>query len=81
MLQDIYDALSRGNYSNKKTVLYGHGVAYYNTISNVNAELIANYVSLSIERPDLIAKLRSDKPQLCRELDRIMHELGEKVDG
>lgn len=81
MLQDIYDALSRGNHSNKKTVLYGHGIAYYNTISNVNAELIANYVSLSIERPDLIAKLRSDKPQLCRELDRIMHELGEKVDG
>ncbi len=77
MLEDIYDALSGGAFQDSKAVLYGHGKAYYRVKGNKEAELIANYTSLSIVRPDLIAQLRKDKPDLCRELDRVMYELGE----
>lgn len=77
MLEDIYDALSGGAFYDSQTVLSGHGIKYYRVKGNKEAELIANYTSLSIERPDLIAQLRKDKPDLCKELDRIMYELGE----
>lgn len=77
MLEDIYDALSGGAFLDSKAVLYGHGKVCYRVKGNKEMELIANYTSLSIERPDLIAQLRKDKPDLCRELDRVMYELGE----
>ena len=77
MLEDIYDALSGGAFQDGRTTIYGHGKTYYRVKGHREAELIANYTSLSIERPDLIAQLRMDKPDLCRELDRVMYELGE----
>lgn len=77
MLEDIYDALSGGAFLDSEVTLSGHGKAYYRVKGNKEAELIANYTSLSIERPDLIAQLRKDKPDLCKELDRVMYELGE----
>lgn len=77
MLEDIYDALSGGSFQSEKKVKFGHGKQYYARNGMREAELIANYTALSIERPDLIAQLRKDKPALCRELDRVMYELGE----
>ncbi|MCB5279347.1 MAG: hypothetical protein LHW59_07485 [Candidatus Cloacimonetes bacterium] len=77
MLEDIYDALSGGAFYDSEAILCGHGKTYYRVKGNKEMELIANYTSLSIERPDLIAQLRKDKPDLCRELDRVMYELGE----
>ena len=81
MLEDIYDAISKGTFRDDGVVIYGHGSAYYRRKGMKEAELIANYTSLSITRPDLIAQLRKDKPELCKELDRVMYELGVQNDG
>ena len=78
-LQDIYDALSKGRYSENRTVLYGHGTAYYRNMSKQLEETIANYGSLSVTRPDLIAMLRRDKPELCGELDKLISQMLERV--
>ena len=78
-LQDIYDALSKGTYRANGTVMYGHGQRYYATEGNRIKETVANYVSLSVTRPDLIDMLRRDKPDLCAELDNLVIELVKKA--
>lgn len=78
-LQDIYDALSGGTYRANGTVIYGHGQRYYAQWDNRIHEIVANYVSLSVTRPDLIAMLRRDKPDLCKELDDLVVELIKKA--
>ncbi len=80
-LQDIYDALSKGTYRANGTVKYGHGQQYYAREGNRIKETVANYVSLSVTRPDLIDMLRRDKPELCTELDNLVIELLKKAGG
>lgn len=78
-LQDIYDALSGGAFRDAGKVIYGHGSSYYrNTESRVH-ETIANYAALSVTRPDVLALLRADKPELVAELDATIAELLKKV--
>ena len=78
-LQDIYDALSGGAFRDAGKVIYGHGSSYYrNTESRVH-ETIANYAALSVTRPDVIALLRADKPELVAEMDATIAELLKKV--
>lgn len=78
-LQDIYDALSGGTYRANGTVKYGHGQQYYAYESHRVKETVANYVSLSVTRPDLIDMLRKDKPDLCTALDNLITELTKKA--
>lgn len=78
-LQDIYDALSKGTYRANGTVYYGHGQRYYAREGERIKETVANYVSLSVTRPDLVKMLRKDKPELCTELDNLVIELLKKV--
>ncbi len=78
-LQDIYDALSGGSFSNNHIVKYGHNGSYYNSVESRVRETIANYAALSVTRPDLIDLLRADKPELVAELDATIAELLKKV--
>lgn len=80
-LEDIYDALSGGTYRDTRKVLYGHGASYYRSIESRVRETIANYVALSVTRPDLIDLLRADKPDLVAELDAAIVELLKKAGG
>lgn len=73
-LQDIYDALSKGTYRANGTVIYGHGQRYYAREGDRIKETVANYVSLSVTRPDLIEMLHKDKPELCQALDEMIVE-------
>lgn len=74
-LQDIYDALSGGEYRDKGIVKYGHGSKTYSNINSRIKEVVANYSSLSIVRPDLIEILRKDKPELVNELDNLIQKM------
>lgn len=74
-LQDIYDALSSGNYRDMGIVKYGHGSKYYNNINSRVKEIVANFSSLSISRPDLIEMLKKDKPKLVEELNNLIDEM------
>ena len=67
-LEDIYDALSGGTFRDKGIVKYGHGSSYYRSMDNRRAETLANYGSLSVLRPDLVAILAEDKPELVEAL-------------
>lgn len=78
-LQDIYDALSGGSLRDKGTILFGHGTRYYVNIDSRVKEIVANYGSLSVLRPDLIEILRKDYPKLVDELDKYIDELLKKV--
>jgi uncharacterized protein with gpF-like domain len=78
-LQDIYDAFSGGTYRANGTVIYGHGQRYYAYESHKVKEIVANYASLSVTRPDLIEMLRKDKPELCTALDELIIELIKKA--
>lgn len=78
-LQDIYDALSGGAFRDAGKVIYGHGSSYYLYTESRVQETIANYAALSVTRPDLIALLRTDKPDLVAELDETIIELLKKV--
>jgi hypothetical protein len=75
MLSDIYDALSGGSYRDNGTLIYGHGGRYYSTPTHKNAEIFANYMSLSVNNPDLVGMLRKDKPDLCNALDQLIEEM------
>lgn len=75
MLSDIYDALSGGSYRDSGTLIYGHGGKYYRDPGNRNCEIFANYMSLSVNRPDLVEMLRKDKPDLCDALDQMIEEM------
>lgn len=79
MLSDIFDALSGGEYRDKGKLLYGHGGRYYRQSGAAEAEIFANYMSLSVNRPDLVDILRKEKPELCSALDDLIKEMaGEK---
>jgi len=76
-LQDIYDSLSAGYYRDCGIVKYGHGRKYF-LKGGINAraeEIVANYGALSMTRPDLIAMLKADKPQLVEELEALMKSM------
>lgn len=75
MLSDIYDALSYGDYQDNRTLLFGHGGKYYRHAGTAESEIFANYMSLSVNRPDLVAMLRRDKPDLCDALDGMIEEM------
>lgn len=78
-LQDIYDALSGGEFRDVGKVIYGHGSSYYLYTESRVKETIANYAALSVTRPDLIGLLRADKPDLVDELDATIIELLKKA--
>ena len=78
-LQDIYDALSGGQYRASGIVRYGHGTQYYSVKERRVMETIANYASLSVTRPDLIDMLRKDKPDLCKALDELIQDFIKKA--
>ena len=78
-LQDIYDALSGGNFQNKRIVTYGHGTSYYRSIEKRCHETLANYGALSITRPDLIDLLREDYPEMVDMLDKMVKDMLDKV--
>ena len=80
-LQDIYDALSGGVYRDAGKVKYGHGTKYYRDIDDKTLEIVANYGALSITRPDLIEILKTDKPALVSELDKLMDTIISKYGG
>lgn len=80
-LEDIYDALSGGQYRAHGIVRYGHGTQYYSVKDRRVIETIANYASLSVTRPDLIAMLRKDKPDLCKALDELIKDFIKKAGG
>ena len=78
-LEDIYDALSGGSYRDSGVVKYGHGGKYYRSTGARNNEIVANYGSLSVTRPDLIDMLKKDKPDLVKALDEMLEEMAKKV--
>lgn len=75
MLEDIYDALSGGTYRDSGVIKYGHGSKYYRTYEARINEIFANYMSLSVSRPDLVEMLKRDKPELVGMLDKIVDEM------
>lgn len=79
-LEDIYDALSKGYYRDCGFVKYGHGSKYYSNYSSRAKEVLANYGSLSVTRPDLIEILRADKPELVQALDDTIKAMLKGVD-
>lgn len=78
-LQDIYDALSGGQYRESGIVKYGHGKKYYRHYDSRIHEIWANYCALSVTRPDLIDMLKRDKPELIKALEEIKEEILKKV--
>lgn len=78
-LEDIYDALSGGSYRDSGVVKYGHGGKYYRSVGSRINEIVANYGSLSVTRPDLIDMLKKDKPELAKALDEMLEEMTKKV--
>lgn len=75
MLSDIYDALSGGSHRDRGVLIYGHGEKYYRRPGSAESEIFANYMSLSVNRPDLVDVLREDKPDLCNALDKMIEEM------
>lgn len=74
-LEDIYDALSGGEFRGTGVVHYGHGRGYYAETRKRTSEIIANYGALSITRPDLIELLREDKPELVSALEKLVKDM------
>lgn len=80
-IHDVYDALTGGKYvsyqskQSKGAIEWGHGTFYYGSKGNKAKELIANYSSLKIFRPDLVRQLKKDQPSLCKNLDQVMRKL------
>lgn len=80
-LQDIYDALSGGTFRDMHFVKYGHGSKYYSNIDRRVTEIVANYSTLSISRPDLVELLKKEKPALVEELDKFMDSIIKRYGG
>lgn len=78
-LQDIYDALSAGRARDSGAVRYGHGSRYYTDVGNRLEETLANYGSLSVLRPDLVALLKKDKPDLVKALKQVVKNMLQKA--
>ena len=56
-------------------MIYGHGGKYYGNVVKRNSETFANYMTLSVNRPDLVELLRKDKPEVCEALDELIAEM------
>lgn len=70
-LQDIYDAVSKGDFRDTGQVTYGHGSAYYTDKRRTNpncSESLANYASLCVGHPELIDILAEDYPEIVTAL-------------
>lgn len=80
-LEDIYDALSGGTFRDRGIVKYGHGSSYYRSMDDRRAETLANYGALSVLRPDLVAMLAEDKPELVEALAGTITEMLGMVGG
>ena len=80
-LEDIYDALTRGEAQATDRVYYGHGSRYYSDSRKAISEIWANYCSLQLMRPDLMDKLREDQPELVKALDGLRDELLKEVEN
>lgn len=80
-LEDIYDALSGGTFRDRDIVKYGHGSSYYRSMDDRRAETLANYGALSVLRPDLVAMLAEDKPELVEALAGTITEMLGMVGG
>lgn len=78
-LEDIYDALSGGMLFDSHSVRFGHGSEYYKNVNARIDEIVANYASLSVTRPDLVSLLKQDKPILVASLDNIIDMMNERV--
>lgn len=79
-LEDIYDALSRGERRDKGVVRYGHGSKYYKRDdSSAVEEALANYSDLSVTRPDLMQMLKKDKPEVVEQLGKCVEGMLKKV--
>ncbi len=78
-LQDIYDAISGGQFRDSGVVTYGHGSKYYRYTDERVQETIANYGALSVLRPDLVDMLRADKPELVEALEETVKSMLEMV--
>lgn len=71
VLQDIYDAVSKGTFRDTGQVTYGHGSAYYTDRRRTNpncSESLANYASLCVGHPELIDILAEDYPEIVTAL-------------
>lgn len=44
-------------------------------MGTAESEIFANYMSLSVNRPDLVDMLRRDKPEFCSALDDLIAEM------
>lgn len=78
-LQDIYDALSGGQFRDNGTVIYGHGSSYYKHTESRVEETLANYGALSVTHPELIELLRADNPELVAELEAAVKDMIRKA--
>lgn len=78
-LEDIYDALTGGKARDEGRVYYGHGGKYYKRTGMRESETFANYMVLSITRPDLVQMLEEDQPGLVQAMRGIVDELNERI--
>lgn len=80
-LEDIYDALTRGEAQGSGAVYFGHGSRYYSKGNNVIVEIWAQYCTLQLMRPDLMERFRKDQPELCEALDGLRDDLLAEVEN
>jgi hypothetical protein len=78
-LQDIYCALSGGEFRDKGVVLFGHSSKYYADYAARLEETFAQYCTLAIARPDLVKMLKRDKPELVKTLEELVKEMLKKA--
>jgi hypothetical protein len=71
----IYDALSGGRHRDRGTVMYGHGSSYYRNTKQRAHEILANWGTLSVAHPELVAILAEDKPELVEALREVIKEM------
>lgn len=80
-LQDIYDAISGGQFRDIGAVMYGHGSKYYRRSSASVQESLANYATLSIGHPELVEILERDKPEIAKALKNAVSEMVTLAEG
>lgn len=78
-LEDIYDALTGGKARGDGRVYFGHGEKYYRHTGAKESETFANYMALSLTRPDLVQMLEEDQPDLVQALRDIVADLNGRI--
>ena len=78
-LEDIYDALTGGKARGDGRVIFGHGAKYYKRTGAKESETFANYMALSLTRPDLVQMLEEDQPELVQALRDIVTDLNGRI--